>query len=402
MYPENFNVQPVNECLVEFFNIKEDNYGKEDMQNLSPLFTRNEMEITDKISLNKVLETPFNNLVLIDTGIDVYLCKSLQSKKIQEIYNQVNVETFEYSSDIIINEYNESVIFNTFKNIQNTFNPNLSIEECIENLKYDINTFVSHYDIFNNIKKKYIKDDNDVTNLPFKKSDKIVKNTFTPCGYEYVDNTFKPWEIENDNVYAKVETIESINNKNIFQKLNINIIKNNVLYLKSINTVVVMSDSFDYTQLLFSDIIYIGEINNCLRNTCHAQLYDNLESFKEFYKQLQESKIQNDTNELGNVSEFLKEYISNSYDITDKQEHRIKSSVLYNKFITDLKENIQDKTLTLSLQSFSNGLISLGLKKKRYADGFYYYGLSDKQYNVSITSNVQDEYNKLLESRDLP
>ena len=392
-----------------------------------------------------------DKITLVDTGYEIFLSKNNQLEKIVEIYKQVDMDLIIYPTDIVINKDMESQLFNTFVNIQNTFSPELPIDECIDNVKLDINVFVTHLEKYNNINKKY--NQSNKTEVPrvggiqsiesfiglntrndqpiesavglnefpiesvkgrnpieYVKGLNELDDNYATINFGFhesvkelneLDNQRNPIEYvkglnELDDNYA---TIDFGNKKNdsfakatVFDR--IQLIKNNVLYLKSVNRVVVMSDSFDYSKLTFNDIIYIGQIQNCFINTYHKQLYTDVDSFKKLYTQLQSQKC--NMTEIKNVFEILKQYILGEYNITDKQEHKIKSSILYNQFINELKKTMKDEMLTI--QSFSNELINMGLKRKRYSDGFYYYGLISKK-SIDTSIDTLKRYNSILDER---
>ena len=67
-------------------------------------------------------------------------------------------------------------------------------------------------------------------------------------------------------------------------------------------------------------------------------------------------------------------FINSNYIITDNIDNRIKASILFNEIYKFL-----GKEENISLRNkLTNYLLDMGIKKKRYNDGIYYYGLQNK------------------------
>lgn len=80
--------------------------------------------------------------------------------------------------------------------------------------------------------------------------------------------------------------------------------------------------------------------------------------------------------------ENIKRYIDTHYEIIDDLNYKIKASVLCQKIARHL---IYDEVATQGLNvRLSNYLKEMGLQKKRYNDGYYYYGLKPK---VGVSPN---------------
>jgi hypothetical protein len=73
----------------------------------------------------------------------------------------------------------------------------------------------------------------------------------------------------------------------------------------------------------------------------------------------------------------IKEYISSKYSFSKEEKDRKKISELQNEIINQKYPKIKDKTLFDSFvkNNLSDILKDFGLTKKRYSDGFYWYGL---------------------------
>jgi hypothetical protein len=79
--------------------------------------------------------------------------------------------------------------------------------------------------------------------------------------------------------------------------------------------------------------------------------------------------------EEGAVTEFLKD----KYTIDDNVEHKLKASALCDVIIQNDIVKIADSQLTSFKNRLARYLKTLGLRKKRYNDGFYYYGIQKKE-----------------------
>jgi len=80
------------------------------------------------------------------------------------------------------------------------------------------------------------------------------------------------------------------------------------------------------------------------------------------------------------VTEFLKD----KYTIDDNVEHKLKASALCDVIIQNEIVNISDNQLTSFKNRLARYLKTLGLRKKRYNDGFYYYGIQKKEVPFPI------------------
>ena len=370
-----------------------------------------------------------HTLIFVDTGLDVYLSLESHLQKIKEIYNKINIDIETYPSDINIeiqNNYKEQ-LFKTFININSTFDPKLSLKKCIDILKSDISLYIQKQEKVNYItecinrislkynsisKKQETKNNEPIITLFESINEHITCNIWDNIHKKNVDNIMsnKPPPIILSERISNLHSFEPIQfaeiksvNKIIFEKINFDIIRNHVLYIKSINTVVVMNDEYDFLSLSkdFSDIIYIGEIDNNSANVFHKQSFNDLKSFNRMFNHVKNTTKNQKTLETNNNFNVLKEYITTTYNVTENESQRVKSSILYNEFIKNVKENSSIKDdVTFSIQWFSNGLHKIGLKKKRYSDGFYYYGLS-LVHTAFINSkiNINDIYEKSIKER---
>lgn len=88
------------------------------------------------------------------------------------------------------------------------------------------------------------------------------------------------------------------------------------------------------------------------------------------------SKHVNVANNHANEETKVKTFILNNFTINNNIENRMKSSVLYDKIIYSKIVNKQDiASFKIRLAKY---LQDMGLEKKRYSDGIYYYGIKSK------------------------
>jgi hypothetical protein len=119
-----------------------------------------------------------------------------------------------------------------------------------------------------------------------------------------------------------------------------------------------------------------------IKEMFHNKFYENIDNLNRDIDDLtkQIESIETKVKETGLVNcekEIIFSYIENTYEILDDVNYKVKSSVLCNEIKPKLVYNYGN------IQSFnirlSNYLKEMGLQKKRYNDGFYYYGLKKKE-----------------------
>ena len=127
--------------------------------------------------------------------------------------------------------------------------------------------------------------------------------------------------------------------------------------------------------------------------------YENEDDVQNMLKTLKLVYTKNDN--VTELENLVKLYINNNYEITEDVNNRIKSSILLKeitKFI-DNQQYLQDiKDTVLSANKLAKYLDNIGVKKKRFSDGYYYFGL--KQISYSLNDNkleINKEYIKNIE-----
>lgn len=88
---------------------------------------------------------------------------------------------------------------------------------------------------------------------------------------------------------------------------------------------------------------------------------------------------QNDANMIASTEENqVKKFLNSKYCITDDINNKMKASTLYDIIINSNVVKIDSNKISGFRTRLSKYLKDLGLQKKRYNDGFYYYGIVDK------------------------
>lgn len=117
-----------------------------------------------------------------------------------------------------------------------------------------------------------------------------------------------------------------------------------------------------------------------------TSMLDNASIYPElFYDQLVQIgnniKILSDSDNIGadNEETLVAQYINDNYDITNSISDKIKASVLADIIKTHVFYDALHNPATFTSR-ISKYLKKMGLEKKRFNDGFYYYGLILKHY----------------------
>jgi hypothetical protein len=121
-----------------------------------------------------------------------------------------------------------------------------------------------------------------------------------------------------------------------------------------------------------------------IEDKCDNCIFENIEDLNkrlsmlsdEIYYMQQNEDSKEAKNELyANEEAQVKQYFKYYYDITDNIEHRIKASALCDILMNNLLVDIKTHSVNSFRNRLSKYLTDLGLKKKRFNDGFYYYGV---------------------------
>jgi hypothetical protein len=333
-------------------------------------------------------------LNVIDTLDSLYLnFDSRHNEKIKEIFEMIGVETL-VRGDLFKLSYSE------IKLVKETFGTQFTTIECNPLIK-DLTDFLD----FNkkieelkekqkNVKDKYTLDSNTNTNIEICKYKKAIHtSTYDLQDLKDPNTSFSILvdAYEKDNSFIKVnETrlcssdIIELNKTSQFNsviEIPTEIKHCYVLYL--CNTSIVLDSEYDIPNLLesFSDIKLIDQIENTpFREFLHERFFNSVEECMSVYNTLKNT-LPKET--VDSVTEHrIKNYINYTYKITDNIESRVKALDFYNKCKKECD-------FTIDTKRFSDILLKLNLKKKRYQDGIYYYGLE------SLKKREFKDYNEL-------
>ncbi len=98
----------------------------------------------------------------------------------------------------------------------------------------------------------------------------------------------------------------------------------------------------------------------------------------------------------------VKKYIESTFLIDNDINNKMKASILHDVIINSKIVKIDESKISGFKNRLSKYLKDLGLEKKRYNDGYYYYGIRNKLSNsISNKPNIID-YNKLIQEREDP
>lgn len=355
--PDNISYNDMEKYLFQSFEIK----LKDDFINKLPLiilkinleniidnkstpFIESNIHTSDKRLelLKKAEKKEFQNLIEADTKCIFYETMKLKNKKEKKILNEEteknkNIERY----NKLINKYNIKIPL-TFDKIIKT--------DDIPDASYNV-------------------DDN----YTFVATDTLCSlNNNDDLNFSSTFSSFKPIKMSNN-----------LNKKKLLILLNYNTLKTIVVE----NTINYEIISTQLTEFGFIKLITI-DINNNDKGLIN-NLYNNVqfENIDEINKKLiitseyinLHSKLT--SNNLNDEESQIHNFININYEINDNIEDKIKFTDIFNLIINSSIIDL-DKTKLGSLYNrLSEYLKKLGLKKKRYKDGYYYYGLSKKIFS---------------------
>jgi len=131
-------------------------------------------------------------------------------------------------------------------------------------------------------------------------------------------------------------------------------------------------------------------INNQFSNGCFLDidiLNKKLEQTAEHIKLLEQEKAKD--NSLTKEKSIVTNYFKTNFIINDDINKRMKASTLYDLVINSNVLNLPKDKLSGFKNRLSEYLKEIGLQKKRYNDGFYYYGIIDKSTITSLDERIK-------------
>ena len=158
-----------------------------------------------------------------------------------------------------------------------------------------------------------------------------------------------------------------------------------------------------YNEYMTTNNVY----DDILQKLFDGFIYDNVADLEKRLTVLktlnEETKIDNKTK---SESDHVKEFIKNKYEINSKIEDKIKAQdilfMVEDYFVFTI--NGFEKGRLSFRNKLSKYLLDMGLKKKRFSDGFYYYGLSEKKKfdNKKLNEKNILEQLKADRAKDIP
>jgi hypothetical protein len=148
-----------------------------------------------------------------------------------------------------------------------------------------------------------------------------------------------------------------------------------------------LTSIFEYPEYGFIELFSIktdnDEIEFFINKHYNGNIFDNSTEINESLVSTSQF-IEFSNNKLNNNKQLLEEeksvkyYLNTFYNITNDIDNKIKAKVLYD-ILTKEKLCVIDKTKMAGFKNrLSNYLKELNLQKKRYSDGYYYYGIVKK------------------------
>lgn len=220
-------------------------------------------------------------------------------------------------------------------------------------------------------------------------NDKIIPKSYTE-EFDCLNPRFSDNSVLVDEVFfeknnkSESESIYVLINDKFLQTLTIKNPEQNVMYIIRNHSEFGFIKLFNYTTNN-TDIINFIE-----REFDKASFNDIDEVNKKLLVTLQYidfSIKQNDANIIACTEENqVKKFLNSEYSITDDINNKMKASTLYDIIINSNAVKIDSNKIAGFRTRLSKYLKDLGLQKKRYNDGFYYYGIIEKQsiYPVNL------------------
>lgn len=123
---------------------------------------------------------------------------------------------------------------------------------------------------------------------------------------------------------------------------------------------------------------------NFIQNEYNAVLFNDINEINKKLLVTSQYIEVNDLNAFSYCEEsVVKKYLTNKYTIDNDVNHKMKASALYDILISSNAIKIDADKLAGFKTRLSKYLKDIGLQKKRYNDGFYYYGIVEKRFGIN-------------------
>jgi len=141
------------------------------------------------------------------------------------------------------------------------------------------------------------------------------------------------------------------------------------------------------------------ELNN-FKNYFHKRDFESLEVISKKINSFESLFDINNEKKIDNINIEIEGFIRERYQIDNDKKNIMKATIILDTIISELQYFKEDK-LKLS-KIISSILLNMGLKKKRMADGIYYYGIIHIYPTISEPNlSVEDKFKKLQQEHKL-
>lgn len=247
-----------------------------------------------------------------------------------------------------------------------------------------------------------------VTLKPLEDNDK--KNNLIYHSYNQDYNTLDP---EFSSNVLNLETLGIINNVEVQKKFT-NIVV--ILNTKFLQTLFILNpESLDTnilnnnTEFGFIKLFSINTLNNDVIkfisnefDKTHFDTIDELNQKLDVTSQYMEFALKHTPETDATTEEsIVKKYIQSSFTIDNDINNKMKASVLHDTIVNSKVVTIEKSRLNGFKNRLSTYLKNLGLEKKRYNDGYYYYGIKPKKaFSENARPNIT--YEEYILERNKP
>lgn len=388
--PENITLQDVSGILFQDINYK---YKDEYLENYMPLVINN---LISKRSIKdlekKIFIKPSKEISLLGSKTNLNIISNFKNidnidvEKTHERLKELGIEIPNNIAPSLLNEKNKS---NT-RNDANHFIINDSSNRIDpEILAHNLDA-VTKYTLINPHEKTCSIDFepepyNSQKGFEIMQTDKegnlhpgCYNNKYDCLNIKFGDNCVDDYDVVIDDVKKrKSESICVIINDKFLQTLTIKnpdqdigyILKNHSEFgfVKLFNFSTFNNDIINFIEREFNNVNFndVDEVNKKILVTSQYIDFANK---------------QNDSNNLALSEENqVKKFLNSKYVVNDDINYKMKASTLYDIIINSRAIKIDNDKMAGFRTRLSKYLKDLGLQKKRYNDGFYYYGIVEKQ-----------------------
>ncbi|NBP66066.1 MAG: hypothetical protein EBU66_15570 [Bacteroidetes bacterium] len=329
-------------------------------------------DLDEKLTISFI---PYGKESIIDTLKDLYLKLGVEIE-FSILYD--NDTTYESNKQIGISDNTKAYLIDNMKVL---FDDEDYKKININRLKNKLRTMIDF--------EKLIKDSNKYSHQI---SSKSIEN-FNKNPEQKPVNKIEPEPYDNVFYYqnADINNNEGLQNVCLYENLvNTNTDKRVILFNNIYNISIVLNEDFFNIKPeefcnIFTEWVYIDSIEN--NEKYYNDLYDrfNLKTFDSYfaiiekfttfldYNDINVHRVKDNTTISKVDSNVIKKLISSKYKITTNESNKIKSLALIEEVMNLLRTN----NYVCAKSSLPVMFLQCGLKKKRYSDGIYYYGLEE-------------------------